>query len=499
MSMGEFAGFDLDRSTERAWSRFQARLADHLAEMDDDDVLVVSADSAVGSDAEASAPYVQFRAWGETMVRAEVSSNAYLADEVRLDEAAVQALEGLGWLAPVAGDDDLDAAPDGDADADPDGDVGSANFHLDAERAEPDRLAVMTCRVLRDVFGVPHPAFLSAGTLEEDADPRLGIPAGAGDPGKASVEASVEPPATFPRDREHLKELVDQALTPYFGSEPRHDEDDDIPVVSGSALVFVRVMEQMPTVELFSCLVHDVTDAESAAFEVAVLNRDETFLKFLLVDDAVMAYLYLPAYPFAPEQLRTMLSVMSGSVDKLDDDLAVRVGGRRTFESPPEEDEWSAEPSTSESDEDGTPEPDVDAVHPAMMTLLQLHADAPGSVTPELAASVCAMERGLVLDLITWNSRREITWRQARDAALLEGDGDEAEVCDQETTQAEHWVNLLRRALRVIVENQLGRDLENLGYGAARRPAPRAPRRDADPALPGLEDPVTDPRLFDEP
>src|SRR5205085_12427309 len=63
MSMGEFAGFDLDRSTERAWSRFQARLADHLAEMDDDDVLVVSADSAVGSDAEGSAPYVQFRAW----------------------------------------------------------------------------------------------------------------------------------------------------------------------------------------------------------------------------------------------------------------------------------------------------------------------------------------------------------------------------------------------------------------------------------------------------
>jgi hypothetical protein len=498
MSMGEFAGFDLDRSTERAWSRFQARLADHVAEMADDEVLVVSADSAVGPDAEGSAPYVQFCAWGQTMVRAEVSSNAYLADEVRLDEDAVQGLQGLGWLVPDGGDEDSGGPVAGSADPDAgtDTDAGSANFHLDAERGEADRLAVMSCRALRDVFGVPHPAFLSAGTLEEDDDPRLGIPAGPSGP----EEASVEPPAVFPRDREHLRELVDEALTPFFGDEPRHDEDDDIPVVSGSALVFVRVMEQMPTVELFCCLVHGVTDPERAAFEVAVLNRDETFLKFLLVDDAVMAYVYVPAYPFAPEQLRTMLSVMSRSVDKLDDDLAVRVGGRRTFESGPEEDGWSAEPSPdADGLEDATAESDTDTVHPAMMTLLQLDADAPGSVTPELAASVCAMDRGLVLELITWNSRQEIAWRQARDAALLEGDGDEAEVCDGETTRAEQWVNVLRRGLRLIVEHQLGRDLENLGYGAARRATPRAPRRETDPALPGLEDPVAEPRLFDEP
>jgi hypothetical protein len=188
-------------------------------------------------------------------------------------------------------------------------------------------------------------------------------------------------------------------------------------------------------------------------------------------------------------------------VDKLDDDLAVRVGGRRTFDSAPEEDEWPDGASTSEADEpeDDTAGSGADTVHPAMMTLLQLHADAPGSVTPELAASVCAMDRGLVLDLITWNSRQEIAWRQARDAALLAGDGDEAEVCDEETTQAEQWVNVLRRALRMIVEHQLGRDLENLGYGAARRAGPRAPRRESDPALPGLEDPVAEPRLFDEP
>jgi len=49
--LSELAGFDLDRSTARAWSKFQARLADHVADMEDDDILVVEAESAVDEDA----------------------------------------------------------------------------------------------------------------------------------------------------------------------------------------------------------------------------------------------------------------------------------------------------------------------------------------------------------------------------------------------------------------------------------------------------------------
>jgi hypothetical protein len=107
-ALSEFAGFDLDRSTERAWSRFQVKLADHLAEMRDDDMLIVSADSAVDDKEEGAAPYVQFVAWGETMVRSEVASNAYLAEEARLDGAAERMIAGLGWHEPTAGKDDDD-------------------------------------------------------------------------------------------------------------------------------------------------------------------------------------------------------------------------------------------------------------------------------------------------------------------------------------------------------------------------------------------------------
>jgi hypothetical protein len=363
----------------------------------------------------------------------------------------------------------------------------------------------MTTRALRDVFGVAHPAFLTAGGLDDDAEPDLGIPSGRG-----PSEPEVEPPAVFPRDRDHLIELVDKALTPFFGNAPLHDEDDDIPVVNGSALVFVRVAEQMPAIQLFCCVVHDVTDDDSAAFEVAVLNRDQAFLKFVLVEDRVMAHLWLPAYPFAPEHLRAMLAVTSQTVDAVDDDLARRVRGRRTFEPGERPDGYdeqlsleAAESGLDSGKDSGEDTVDVDgeaqtgAIHPAMMTLLQLDAGAPGTLTPELVASVCAMNRELILELITWNSQQEIAWRKARDRALLAADPDEAEVSDREVQHAEATVNLLRRALRLVVEQQLGRDLEDLGYAVSRRRSPRGRRRGRDTALPGLD--RQEPGLFDEP
>ena len=477
--MSEFAGFDLDRSTQRAWSAFQARLADRVAELADDEILIVEVGSVVEEDAEGSAPYVQFCAWGGTMVRCEVSSNAYLDPRVRLDSAGADVIVELGWSAPTAGRDEAAAE-------------GSSNFFLDAERADADRLAVMSTRVLRDVFGVAHPAFLLSDDLGTEA--------------AAPVEQTPEAAATFPNDREHLQQLVDAALAPYFGHEPSHDEDDDIPVVSGSAMVFVRVLEDAPIVQLFCPLVCGVEDRDRAAFEVSVLNRDQRFLKFVLVEDDVIVHLYLPAYPFAPEHLRAMLGLMSSSVDALDEDLVARVGGRRMFEPADDEEDEDVEDVERVGDEDGEvepegeaeedPEAETEAVHPAMLTLLQLDAESPGSLTPELAASVCAMDRDLILELITWNSEQEIVWRQARDRAYLQGEAEEAGVCGHEMSHAEQTVNLLRRALRLVVERQLGRDLLDQGYVVARRRRRgSAPEKDA--ALPGL-DGSEEPGLFDE-
>lgn len=54
-----------------------------------------------------------------------------------------------------------------------------------------------------------------------------------------------------------------------------------------------------------------------------------------------------------------------------------------------------------------------------MQTLLELDAEDPGSIDPELAAHICGHDRELVLALIKENSEQEIAWREPRDHALV--------------------------------------------------------------------------------
>src|SRR4051794_23662943 len=119
--MENSSGFDLERSTTAAWRRFQALLGDHLAEMGEDDLLLVEAESTVDESDAGAAPYVQVCAWGDHMLRGEVVSNNYLAEACRLDSAAEEALVVLGFSRPSTADS------------------GSSNFFVDLSQGEADR------------------------------------------------------------------------------------------------------------------------------------------------------------------------------------------------------------------------------------------------------------------------------------------------------------------------------------------------------------------------
>lgn len=418
----EFAEFDLDRSTARAWSQFQARLADHLAAMTEDDVLIVEANSGRDDEAGAS-PYVQFVAGGGELIRCEVSSNEYLAPRYALDAAAAATLQSLGWSAPTSGEEGLPQS-------------GSANFYLDSARSSADKLAVMAVQALRGVFGVAHPAFLSAQNPGEGAaTPELGIPS----PMVESAIERQEPLAVVPDDVDHLRTLVDEALEPMFGHGPNHDSDGDIPVVAGSALLFVRVLEDAPAVEMFSTIVRGVSDLDEAAGAVSELNNGIRLIKFLLVDDVIVAVAHVAAMPFAPQQLRSVLDYMSRVADGLDDGLAARVGGWRALEDHPTEHSGSADSGAAE-------------LPAELQTLLHLDVDGETPIDSDLAASVCNYDRDLVLKLLKISSQEEITWRESHDEAAIHGDRDEAAVRRGEAAKWAKTVETLRGALRVIVE-----------------------------------------------
>jgi len=315
---------DLADEIERAWRGFRARLADRLGAMADDDLLMIRAETGVDEDELAGcAPYLQFVGWGGDLVRAETSSNAYLDDRFRLTERDEGLLVELGWLAPTYGPED-------------EPDSGSVNFHTDHERREADLVAVMAVRALREAFGCAHPVFLSADGLEIDPAPQAFAPAPEdGSDAWSGWDEDDETVAQLPAAPLELREMVDRAVAPMFDGPLRHDRDGDIAIISGSTAVWVRVIEDQPAVDIFSYVVTDLEDAGRAELEVAILNRSHPFAKFLLRDDVVTMTYRLCAVPFAPRQLRTVLSRVLEDVDDLARDLVTRVGGRRFFDPKP--------------------------------------------------------------------------------------------------------------------------------------------------------------------
>ena len=363
---------DFDVSTATAWTQFQARLADHLLEMEEDDLVMLEAETSGVDDG--AAPYVQFCAWGPGELRCEAVSNGYLAARHRLDDAGESGLLQLGFEAPTYS-----------ADAEPDS--GSANFWVDAAADQADRLAVMAVRALRDVYGVAHLAFLSG--LPSDSVAVEPVP----DPDPDDDE-----PAVYPVDGpEHLGCLVDLVLEPVLGHEPVHDDDGDIPIDCGDVVVFVRVLKDKPIIRLFACVASGIADRDRALFEVGVLNRDRLFFKFALAGDAILMETDIVAWPFAPAHLRDLLDHMCRSVGQIHDDLAERLGG--------------ADEVTPETADEGR-------LHPAMRTLLELEADEPGSVDARLAASICDHDRELILELLAVDSTLELDLTDLLRAAL---------------------------------------------------------------------------------
>jgi hypothetical protein len=317
----------LGAGVESAWTGFRQRLADRLAGSATDDVLLVEVSTGIDEDElEGAAPYLQFVAWGDGMVRAEVVSNHYLDERYALTEGDERVLAGMGWSEPVH-DDDGDPVP------------GEANFHLDAPDREADRVAVMAVRALREVFGCQHPVFLAAEGLERDQT-------GPAEPAPDECEAEL----IRPDDHDHLQSLVDAALAVTFEEDLRHDDDGDIPIRCGQSVVFVRVLTSEPTVEVFAEIVVDVRDRDRAATEAARLNLRAAHHQFVLRDDRLVMRETLLAWPFSPAQLRVVVGRFCEEVDDLAADAAAAVGGRRFLDERPAEDD----------------------THPGLVTLLEI-------------------------------------------------------------------------------------------------------------------------------
>ncbi|MGH1564677.1 T3SS (YopN, CesT) and YbjN peptide-binding chaperone 1 [Mumia sp. DW29H23] len=435
-----------DEATDQSWYQFTDRLSAcvrrELHDGEEFDLTPLGADDDRG-------PLMQFGLL-DGIVDAVVPRRAAGGSSYAIDEVQERALDALGW------------------------DKDDDDYFFAVEPDDGEQLAVAAVAVLRAVLGVEHPALLEVRGAESAVQAlTVPIPVRSG----ASVEPAEEdeePLAVMPRDRDHLAELVDDALTSVFGHAPTKNDDGDIPVRTAAARIYVRVPDDEPAVDLFGSVVLDVRDREAAAREVGILNRDTRYVTFVLRGDQVTARVHVPASPFVPSHLRDLLSVTLDVVADATDDLVARTGGRRAVDVIDLEADLVAdagadapadareEQESEEASEDGPGRvpldrtevravDDAEDLRPELLTLIQLDAAGEGEIEPEVAAAICHYDVDLILGFLRDCEKQSIAWHSSAERAEFAGDPEEAEVCLDEAAAWQVTSALLRSALRVVV------------------------------------------------
>jgi len=232
---------DLGAKVNEAWTDFGKALAEALPGLPVGCTLDLTLDPNASGVGEAMYG-VSVEPLDEGQLRAYAVSNALLPAEHRLSRAAVADLVALGWSPPGVLAE------------------GDERFAVNLPNTQAARLAAILSRTVRDVYGTPHPAFLMYTMESKDvpapAMPQLGaarpVPGGGDDlgvPGRAVLDAMP------------LPEKVISVIAAMLNTTPENlplDNDGDIGIRSGSAMVFVRVRDNPPLVDVFSPVLTDV-------------------------------------------------------------------------------------------------------------------------------------------------------------------------------------------------------------------------------------------------
>ncbi len=392
-----------DDAVDGAWREFRQRLADRLAELAEDESLVVELDEETEDGA---APYCQALA-GPGVLHVEAVSNVYLAAGSELDEEQERALEGIGFRRPEAED----------------WSEGETSFWLELELREADRAAVMVVRALREVYGVLHPVYLDADGLEPEGAVRP-LP-----PKPQRVQTDPDE-VVRPTSVEEVRAVIDLAVADSYDEAPEWDDDGDLPLPTEDQLVWVSVNKNAPRVLLSCLLVDDVADRQAALVEVNRLNRTEFGLTFFLTDQRISVTRELGLEVAEPAAVRIEVLRMLSQVDGWARDLAERV---RTAPEPAGERPGSR-------------------FETAYAVMAELERDDRGSVGPAAMVRIYANDTGLLLKAIRITEKRRRETRTRIREARAAGQRSKEKVLQARHDYLRDLAARMRAGLRLMVD-----------------------------------------------
>jgi hypothetical protein len=249
-------------------------------------------------------------------------SNAGLPEGHRLNRDGVAEMIIIGWSPPGVID-------------------GSGkDFALVAAASDTASVAVTVTKTLRDVYGAPHPAFLTY-TAHDSDEVDVAIPA-IGTARSKSVKqaemeflrldeegfAALEDPQLSLAERVAIVVAGVQRTTP---DKLVVDSDGDIGIRSGSAMVFVRIRENPSLVDVFSPVLTEIEASEKLYGKLSELTTKMPIGRLYYANKTVWASVPVFGRDFQATHLMLAVQVMTGLADELDDRLHGEFGGKRFF------------------------------------------------------------------------------------------------------------------------------------------------------------------------
>ncbi|MCT1639661.1 TY-Chap domain-containing protein [Dietzia cinnamea] len=311
--------FDVDASIAAGWDRFASRLADLLRDL----IPGATFDLAVPIFGAPSplTPFIRFTAVGQRRLEAEVSGGGSDDAPAPLRPAQLAQLAALGWR-----------AADAEATAMP---TPGPQVALPTDRAT--ELAHLVAGTLEQVFGIRHPVFLhdvadvddpdarAAASGPDPADASAARPGGPTEPHGSGDEDDFRPqPITDP---DQATRAVGAALAAVYRRRMHPDEHDVFTVPAGCVLLFVRAHRSLPLIVFRSPLVTGVQDAAAAETEVAILNRDSLWCRYVFDGSTITAESEFVDRVFVPVNFKIHLAEITAELDDVYPDLARRVAG----------------------------------------------------------------------------------------------------------------------------------------------------------------------------
>jgi hypothetical protein len=312
---------DLTAKVQQAWRDFAGALAEALPALPKKAELYLTVDpTAYGT---GDVVYsVGVRTAEDGALAALAVGNGLLPEGYRLDRHAVAAMIELGWSPPgvIAG--------------------SREHFGQNTSADHAAQLAVVITRTLRDVYGAPHPAFVVYGARDGEDEPlTLNGPLGT-----ARHESTLdmaesedfdvsdgEPDNESPLDLPERVRTVVAAMLKTTPEELSVDQDGDIGIRSGSAMVFVKVRENPPLVDVFSPLLTEVEPTEQLFERLSDLTNRMPIGRLYCTNGTVWASVPVMGRRFQATHLVLAIQVMTGLADELDDRLQGEFGGKRFF------------------------------------------------------------------------------------------------------------------------------------------------------------------------